>query len=181
MENSLIWLVIGFIFSAWVAGTSPIVLGTIAGLIYTEGFKNTFNAFPLEYLGIHLHGNWWNLNLLVFPAIFYIIGSKLKKNREMKIQQEKEEGTVSSNNCPLEILSFSSRNNLFTAGNNSITFKVRNPSDMPYLFGIELWVGDKWKESGYREFEIGPKEIKEFNILGPAWRKASDIQISYCR
>lgn len=181
MDNSLIWLVAGFLLAAWLSGSSPVAGGLIFGLIYTQIFAQSLGKLPLDYFGINLNGDWWLLNFLVFPIIFYLIGSKLEQKNKLKIQEEKEEGAVSHSDCPVEIVSFSSRNNILTAGNNSITFKVRNRSDMPYLFGVELWVGDRWRESGYREFEIGPKEIKEFSILGPAWRRASDIQISYCR
>jgi len=83
--------------------------------------------------------------------------------------------------CPLEIVEFRSVNNIFTVGNNDIVFKVRNNSDKPYLFSIDLFVGDKWVRYKYKEFEIGPKEIRTYNILGPAWRRAKNIRISYYR
>jgi len=97
-----------------------------------------------------------------------------------KIESEADSTTDDYYGCPLQIIGFSSRNNIFTAGNNSIWFKVKNPTDMPYTFRVELETGGKWKESGYGEFDIGPKEIKEYSILGPAWRKSSDIRISSC-
>ena len=97
-----------------------------------------------------------------------------------KIESESDESTAYDTGCPLQIIGFSSHNNIFTAGNNSVWFKVKNPSDMPYSFTVELETGGKWKNSGYRSFEIGPREIKEYSILGPAWRKSSDIRISGC-
>jgi len=163
------------------SSASPIVISLFLGVIYTEVFLQMFDKMPLEYLHIYLDGGYYLLNFLFFPFVFYIIGSKLDKMSNKKIQQKKDAEVDSYPNCPIEILTFGSANNLFTAGNNSIIFRARNNSDMAYLFKIDLWVSNEWRDSGYREFEIAPKEIKEFSILGPAWRKATDIRVSYCR
>lgn len=79
-----------------------------------------------------------------------------------------------------ELMAFSSHNNIFTAGNNAISFRVRNMEDYPIVFRIALKVGDKWKEQP-ETYELGAKEMKTFSTLGPAWRKAKDIKISYWR
>ena len=163
------------------SGAVPIIGSLFLGFIYTGAFLEMFGKMPLEYLHIYINGNYYVLNFLFFPFIFYIIASKLNKIKSEKIQQKKDAKADDYINCPIEILTFGSANNLFTAGNNSITFRARNNTDMSYLFKIDLWVGDEWRDSGYREFEIAPKEIKEFSILGPAWRKAGDIRISNCR
>jgi len=165
-----------FIF-VWLSAAEPISGSIIFGLIYTQMFFGMMDKYPLEYLGIHPPGGWFLLNFAVFPAIFYLIAKNLNKK---KSQKQVEEDASFHVDCPLQIIGFSSRNNLFTAGNNSIRFKVKNPTDIPYTFRVELKTNGKWKESGYRDFDIGAKEIKEYNILGPAWNKSSDIRISSC-
>jgi hypothetical protein len=174
MNDYLIELILFFIF-CWLSSIFTILGPIILGFIYTGIFIDTFHKLPLDVLHISLSHDLEFLNFFVFPFIFYIIGNNLNK------KENNQENYFNNIDCPLEIVAFRSRNNLFTAGNNDIAFKVRNNSDMPYLFNIELLVGNEWKDSGYGEFEIGPKEIKRFDILGPAWRKAKDIRISYCR
>ena len=181
MDNNLIFFLILFFIFAWMSSSAPIIGSLLWGTIYTGAFLQMFGKMPLEYLHIYLGGGYYYLNLLFFPLVFYIIGSKWNKIRNEKIQQKKDAKADDYINCPIEILTFRSANNLFTAGNNSISFRARNNSDMAYLFKIDLWVGNEWRDSGYREFEIAPKEIKEFSILGPAWRKAGDIRISNYR
>ena len=177
MDNKLLILIGLFILVTGIASFAPIGGSIIFGLIYTQMFFEMFGKYPLEYIGIHLNDAWFLLNLAVFPIIFYLIGSILSKNKAKKEAQEDASYHI---DCPLQIIGFSSRNNLFTAGNNSVWFKVKNPSNMPYTFRVELKTNGKWKDSGYSSFDIGPKEIKEYDILGPAWSKSSDIRISSC-
>ena len=177
MEKHLLIFIGIFILMAWMASAAPIAGSIFFGLIYTQMFLEMFDKYPLEYIGIHLNDAWFLLNFAVFPVIFYLIGSTLSKNKAKKEAQEDASYHI---DCPLQIIGFSSRNNLFTAGNNSVWFKVKNPSNMPYTFRIELKTNGKWKESGYGSFDIGAKEIKEYDILGPAWSKSSDIRISSC-
>lgn len=177
-SNKQILIGIGvFLVFAWFSTAEPIIGSIIFGLIYTQMFMEAMGDYPLEYIGIHLHDGWFFLNFAVFPGIFYLIASRSNKK---KAQKEAAEDASFYIDCPLQIIGFSSHNNLFTAGNNSIRFKVKNPTDMPYTFRVDLKTNGKWKESGYREFDIGPKEIKEYSILGPAWNKSSDIRISSC-
>ncbi len=179
--NTLIVLSLAFLFFSWMA--SELFGALIFGAIYTLVFVSLLGKLPLAYLGIHLETP--ELNYLVFPIIFYLIakfkGSKEKKPDSEQKEEKSNTGESEYIKWPIELLSFSSVNNLFTAGNNSISFKVRNNTDTPYLFQVELLVNDKWKSSGYREFEIDARKIAEYSILGPAWNKAKHIRISNCR
>ena len=176
-QNTQLLIGIGlFLGFAWMASAAPIVGSIIFGLIYTQMFMEAMGNYPLEYVGIHLHDGWFFLNFAVFPGIFYLIASRSNKK---KAQKEAAEDASFYIDCPLQIIGFSSHNNLFTAGNNSIWFKVKNPTDMPYTFRVELKTNGAWREKKYN-FDIGAKEIKEYSTLGPAWNKSSDIRISSC-
>jgi len=169
----LIFFIIFYFVSVDCILTALLFIGPVAGGI----FINIFHTTPFRLLNIPIDNDNEIIGTLVFFGILsYVIGLI-----RFKTSKNEENDNFSNIDCPLEIVAFGSRNNIFTAGNNSIRFKVRNNSGMAYLFKIDLLVGDKWRDSGYGEFEIAPKTIKEFSILGPAWRKAKDIRISYCR
>jgi hypothetical protein len=170
------WGYLIFLFLFFLISSDSILLSLVFGSLAAVTCMDTFHTTPYRLLNIQVDDEvTWTF--IFFIVLYYVLG-KIKSNLKSK---EKEDEDFSDIDCPLEIVAFGSRNNIFTAGNNSIIFKVRNNSDYPMLFNVKLLVGDKWVPSGYNEFEIGPKKIETYRILGPAWRRAKDIKISHCR
>ena len=77
-----------------------------------------------------------------------------KREKEAKERARKAPGCYSMDN--VDILTFSSSNNLFTAGNNSITMKIRNRNSYDVIVSISYKYSDSegW-ESLTHSYEVG--------------------------
>lgn len=76
----------------------------------------------------------------------------------------------------VEILGFSSKNNLLTAGNNFITFRIRNKNSYDVRVSLAFLYGDEW-ESHYNDITVRAGRIELVETGGKAWNKAKDIRI----
>ncbi len=98
---------------------------------------------------------------------------------EREVQAAKElartaPGCYSMDN--VDLLTFGSQNNIFTAGNNAIRFKIRNRNPYDVIVAVKFKYSDGWESSG-TNYEVGGNQIRTVETLGKAWRKASDISI----
>jgi len=152
-----------------------IPLAGFIGIVLFSIFLLVFDfSFPLDYIGIKTD---FFHNFLIFsiPIYLLMVFRDLKKEKH---QKNYEENCIS--NAPVEIISFTRpRSLLLTAGNASLNVKVRNNSDYPIEFSLMYKVDGKWKKSGYRDYyDIGPKEIKTFSVLGPPFSTVEEVCIS---
>ncbi len=78
----------------------------------------------------------------------------------------------------VDILTFSSSNNLFTAGNNAISMRIRNKNSYDVIVSIRFKYSDSEGWDSYTQsYEVGGNKIRNINTLGTAWRKAKDVSI----
>lgn len=112
---------------------------------------------------------------------------KRLKEEEEKRKKDEEAAREAARNAPgcysmdnVDLLTFGSRNNLLTAGNNDVRFKIRNRNPYDVLVGVRLKYADGW-ESYVHTYEVGGNKIRTVETLGRAWRKATDITIAYVR
>lgn len=76
----------------------------------------------------------------------------------------------------VDILTFGSQNNLITAGNNRITFKLRNRNPYDVIVAVRYKYSGEW-ESDYHTFQVAGNSIRSVETLGKAWNKATDVTI----
>lgn len=76
----------------------------------------------------------------------------------------------------VDLLTFGSRNNILTAGNNQVCFKIRNRNPYDVIVDVRFKYSDGW-ESGVHSYQVGGNNIRTVETLGKAWRKAMDITI----
>lgn len=99
-----------------------------------------------------------------------------KRNQEAKERAKKAPGCHSMDN--VDILTFRSSNNLLTAGNNSITMKIRNRNPYDVIVTISFKYSDsEGFENSTKSFEVGGNKIRTIDTLGAAWHKAKDVTI----
>ena len=80
----------------------------------------------------------------------------------------------------VDLLTFGSHNNILTAGNNQVSFRIRNRNAYGVMVGVRFKYSDGW-ESYVHVYEVGGNQIRNVETLGRAWRKATDITIAYVR
>lgn len=99
-----------------------------------------------------------------------------KREEDAKERARKSPGCYSMDN--VDILTFKSSNNLLTAGNNSITMKIRNRNAYDIIVSVQFKYSDSdgW-DSSTQSFEVGGNKIRTINTLGTAWHKAKDVSI----
>ena len=99
-----------------------------------------------------------------------------KREIEMEERARKSPGCHSMDN--VDILTFNSSNNILTAGNNTITMKIRNKNSYDVIVSVKFKYSDSegW-DSTTKSFEVGGNKIKTIDTLGSAWRKAKDVTI----
>ena len=99
-----------------------------------------------------------------------------------KREAEAEERARTASGCHsmdnVDVLTFSSSNNLLTAGNNFITMKIRNRNAYDVIVTIKFKYSDSegWDNST-SSYEVGGNQIRTINTRGSAWRKAKDVSI----
>ena len=99
-----------------------------------------------------------------------------KREAEERERARKAPGCYSMNN--VDILSFSSSNNIFTAGNNSIKLRIRNRNSYAIIVSIRFRYSESgdW-DSSTKSYEVGGNQIRTIDTLGNAWSKAKDVTI----
>lgn len=99
-----------------------------------------------------------------------------KRAEEAKERARKAPGCHSMNN--VDILTFSSSNNLFTVGNNVIKMKIRNRNPYDVIVTISFKYSDSsgW-DSSTKSYEVGGNKIRTIDTLGDAWSRAKDVSI----
>ena len=99
-----------------------------------------------------------------------------KREKENRARSRRAPGCHSMDN--VDILTFSSSNNLFTAGNNAISMRIRNKNSYDVIVSIRFKYSDSegW-DSSTQSYEVGGNKIRNINTLGTAWRKAKDVSI----
>lgn len=116
-------------------------------------------------------------------------GKKQKKEAIKRYNEEKEreeqarKAAEAARNAPgcycrgnVDLLTFGSRNNLLTVGNNEVRFKIRNRNTYDVLVDIRLKYSDGW-DSYVKTYEVKGNSIRTVETLGRAWRKAIDVSI----
>jgi hypothetical protein len=100
----------------------------------------------------------------------------LKRAEEAEDRARKSPGCHSMDN--VDILFFSSSNNLFTVGNNPISLKIRNKNSYGVMVTIRFKYSDTegWSRRTLT-YEIAGNEIKTIYAHGEPWRKAKDVTI----
>ena len=112
-----------------------------------------------------------------------------KRQQEEAAQRKKDEerareaartapGCYSMDN--VDLLTFGSRNNVLTAGNCEVAFRIRNRNPYDVMVGVRFKYSDGW-ESYVHVYEVGGNKIRNVETLGRAWHKATDITIDYVR
>lgn len=106
---------------------------------------------------------------------------KRKKEQEEEERKRKEAaknapGTYHMDN--VDILTFSSQNNIITAGNNWIKFKLRNRNPYDVIVAVRYKYAGGW-ESDYHTFQVAGNSIRTVDTSGKAWNKATDITLVY--
>lgn len=94
--------------------------------------------------------------------------------REAYKRENRERSTKSVDG--VELLSFSSSNNLLTAGNNLISFQIRNKNSYDVRVSLSFRYGDNW-ESHYKDITVRAGRIELVETGGKAWNKAKDVRI----
>jgi len=99
-----------------------------------------------------------------------------KREEDAKERARKASGCYSMDN--VDILTFSSANNLFTVGNNFIKIKLRNRNPYDVIVSICYKYSDSegW-DSSCHSFEVGGNKIRTIDTQGTAWRRAKDVSI----
>lgn len=99
-----------------------------------------------------------------------------KRAKEAQERSRKSPGRHSMDN--VDILTFSSSNNILTAGNNAITMRVRNKNSYDVIVTLMFKYSDSegW-DSSTQSYEVGGNKIRTISTLGTAWRKAKDVSI----
>lgn len=99
-----------------------------------------------------------------------------KREEEAKERARKAPGCHSMDN--VDILTFSSHNNILTAGNNFITMRIRNrnPYDVIVSISFKYSDSDGW-DSSTKSYEVGGNKIRTIDTHGDAWHRAKDVTI----
>lgn len=112
-----------------------------------------------------------------------------KRRQEEEAQRKIEEGKAreAAKKAPgcysmdnVDLLTFGCTNNVLTAGNCLISFKVRNRNPYDVMVGVRFKYSDGW-ESSVHTYEVGGNQIRNVETLGQAWHKATDITLDYVR
>ena len=99
-----------------------------------------------------------------------------KREEEAKERARKAPGCHSKDN--VDILTFSSHNNLLTVGNNTITMKIRNRNPYDVIVSVSFKYSDSNGWDPYiKSYEIGGNKIRTIDTLGDAWSRAKDVTI----
>ena len=107
-----------------------------------------------------------------------------KKAKEEARRREEEAQERARNASPcysmsnVDLMTFKSSNNIFTAGNNAISMKIRNRNPYDVIVSVRYKYSDGW-ESSTHSFEVGGNKIRQIDTLGDAWHKAKDVTIAY--
>ena len=99
-----------------------------------------------------------------------------KREAEERERARKAPGCYSMDN--VDILTFSSSNNIFTAGNNAIKLRIRNRNSYAVIVSIRFRYSESgdW-DSSTKSYEVGGNQIRTIDTLGNAWSKAKDVTI----
>ena len=167
-------------------------------------FKRFILVFAIVFGGFFYLFDFKDPGLCLFPAIFASLLSlpydtkaereekkaakKAKeeaRKREEEARKREEESKKRARKAPgcysmdnVDILTFNSSNNLFTAGNNLIKIKIRNRNPYDVIVSICYKYSDSggWDSSSHA-FEVGGNKIRTIDTLGTAWRRAKDVSI----
>ena len=97
--------------------------------------------------------------------------------REKQAEKERQARAVAEQNAPgcynkdgVDILSFSSKNNVLTSGNNWIEFRLRNKNAYGVIVSVKYKYSDGW-ESSTHSYEVAGNDIRTVSTTGKAWRK----------
>lgn len=105
------------------------------------------------------------------------------RKREKERQEENKRRAEQERHGPgchsmdgVDILTFNSSNNILTAGNNFISFKIRNRNAYGVIVSVKFKYSGEW-DKYVDNFQVSGNELKTIQTSGRAWRKASDISI----
>lgn len=123
------------------------------------------------------------LGLGLFSLVFDTKEEKEEKKAERIRKQKEKEAEEKAKNAPgcysmdgVDIMTFSSKNNILTSGNNWIRFKLRNKNSYGVIVSVRYKYTDGW-ESSTHSYEVAGNQIRTVDASGQAWRKATDITI----
>lgn len=104
--------------------------------------------------------------------------AKRDQERQQKAYEEYESNHDAIRSLDnVDILDFSSSNNLFTSGNNCIDFTLRNRNAYSVRVFVRYKYSDGWENKYMHGFDIGGNCMRKMNTLGKPWHKARDIEI----
>ena len=120
-------------------------------------------------------------------GLFSLIFDTKEESREKKAMEEarkrEEEAEERARKAPgchskdnVDILTFDSTNNLFTAGNNFIEMRIRNRNPYDVIVTIKFKYSEYWDRST-KSYEVGGNKIRTINTHGDAWSRAKDVSI----
>ena len=161
-------------------------MSTILGLDIGTEFVKAVLAKPgkkgaLEILGVgkarQKEGNMHAGAIADIPAVVSVCEEALSiAEEEAKERARKAPGCHSKDN--VDILTFSSHNNLLTVGNNTITMKIRNRNPYDVIVSVSFKYSDSNGWDPYiKSYEIGGNKIRTIDTLGDAWSRAKDVTI----
>ena len=143
-----------------------------------------YNHFDIGYLPVCIFlGFMIGLLSLGFDTKKEKQEKKRQREAKRKAEQQRKESMEAEKNAPgcynkdgVDLLTFHSSNNLFTAGNNDIRYKIRNRNQYDVIVLVRYKYSNGW-ENSVHSVEIRGNQIKTVETLGRAWRKAIDISI----
>ena len=125
---------------------------------------------------------------LMFGAFSFCFDTKEQKQARaaaVKREEDRKKAEEQAKKAPgcyskdgVDILTFNSQNNILTAGNNFLRFKIRNRNAYGVIVSVKYKYSDGWEDSTH-SFEVAGNAIRTVETSGDAWRKATDITIAY--
>lgn len=99
-----------------------------------------------------------------------------RQERQRKAEEEARNAPGCYSMDGVDVMTFNSRNNILTSGNNWLSFKIRNRNAYGVIVSVRYKYSDGWERSTH-SFEVAGNQIRTINTSGDAWRKAKDITI----